>query len=164
MKKAVGQAFPLFVNRKAYGEIYSIVFFVYTQEFYQAVSNTVGRLDLLVVQSENTIGIFNYYEEDRAPITSFYPFDMSFVSDTLTDVSFEDNHLFLLPYDEQHSLTGYFSHAAESGIITIDQPSPNEITISLASDKESAVVSCLTPAFINFDFGNISLNCHYSTA
>ncbi len=109
------------------------------EEFYQAVSNTVGRLDRLVVQSENTIGIFNYYEEDRAPITSFYPFDMSFISDTLTDVSFEDNHLFLLPYDEQHRLTGYFSHAAESGIISIDLPSPNEITISLASDKESAV-------------------------
>lgn len=109
------------------------------EEFYQAVSNTVGGIDRLVVQSESEIEIFNYYEEKHAPITSFYPFDMSFISDTLTDVSFEDNHLFLLPYNEQYRLTGYFFHAAESGIIVIDQPSPNEITISLASDEKSAV-------------------------
>lgn len=109
------------------------------EEFYQAVSNTVGGIDRLVVQSENDIEIFNYYEENQAPVTSFYPFDISFVSGTVTDASLENYNLYYVPYNEQYRLTTYFSHAEASGIITIDLPSPNEITISLASDEESAV-------------------------
>ena len=46
------------------------------EEFYQAVSNTVGGIDRLVVYSENTLEIFNYYGGNYAPITSFYPFDI----------------------------------------------------------------------------------------
>lgn len=109
------------------------------EEFYQAVSHSVGGIDRLVVQGENPIELFNYYEEKHAPVTSIYPFDISFFSDTITDVSLEDNHSFLISYDEQSRLTIYFSNAAESGIIVIDQTSPNIITISLASDEKSAV-------------------------
>ncbi len=109
------------------------------EEFYQALSSTVGGIDRLVVYSENTLEIFNYYRGNYAPITSFYPFDISFVSDTVTDASLENEQLYMVSYDEQYRLTTYFSHGSASDLIVIDQPSPNEINISLASDEESAV-------------------------
>lgn len=109
------------------------------EDFYQAVSSTVGGIDRLVVRIENTIELFSYSDENRVCITSFYPFDKSFIPDAISENSLEDENTYLILYNQYEWLIAGFSNALENGKIVINQPSPNEIIISLASDEESAV-------------------------
>lgn len=105
------------------------------EEFYQAVSNTVGGIDYLVVQRENTDKVITFSAVEQASITSFYPFDMSLLSDTLTEAFFEDDHHLMISYDEYDRLLYSFSSAEANGSIVVTQPSPNEISVSLTSDE-----------------------------
>ena len=119
------------------------------EEFYQAVSNTVGRIDRLVLQSKCQIKVFNYAEDRKVSITSFYPFERSFISHTITDDVFEDEHRRLIPYDECDILTYGFFHAEKYGRVKIDRPSPNEICISPTSDEQA--MECFQAVSISRD-------------
>ena len=116
------------------------VHFSYDQveDLYDAISNSVQCLDHFVVRSENTLEIFDYSDNKLSSFVSIYPFDASFF-DKQADFSNENEHSWMIPYDQFGWLIYSFSSDSESGNILITQLSPNEVTFSVSSKEDSFV-------------------------
>lgn len=114
------------------------------EDLYDAISNSVQSVDHFVVRSENTLEIFDYSDNKLSSFVSIYPFD-AFFFDKQADFSNENEHSWMIPYDQFGWLIYSFSSDSESGNILITQPSPNEVTFSVSS-KEDSFVSFQTVA------------------